>query len=107
MNGLIDLNQQDWKEKKHGTSGGKHGGNNLWEKYKTRNEYVRIQRKEEGNFERKIIEKCKNESKVFYRYINEKIKNREGVDKLKVEGIVYKDALQQAEVLTDCIYKSK
>ena len=23
MNGLIDVNQQDWKEKKHGTSEGK------------------------------------------------------------------------------------
>ena len=29
----------------------------------------------------------------------EKIKSMEGVDKLKVEGTVYKDVLQQAEVM--------
>ena len=45
------------------------------------------------------MEKQKNKPKLFYRYINGKIKNREGVDKLKVEDTVYKDALQQAEVM--------
>ena len=68
------------------------GGRNLWEEYKTtRNEYVRIWR-EESNFERNIIEKCKIEPKLFYRYINGKMKSKGGVDKLKVEGTVYKDA---------------
>ena len=51
------------------------------------------------NFERNIIEKCKIEPKLFYRYINEKIKSREGVDKLNVEGTVYEDVFQQAEVI--------
>ena len=30
------------------------------------------------------------------------MKSREGVDKLKVEGTVYEDALQQAEVMNKC-----
>ena len=46
-----------------------------------------------------MIERSKNEPKLFYRYISGKMKSREGVDKLKVEGTVYRDALQQAEVM--------
>ena len=56
-------------------------------------------RKEGNNFEKNIIEKDKNEPQLFYRYVNGKLKSREGVDKLKVEGTVYEDALQQAEVI--------
>ena len=29
------------------------------------------------------------------------MRNREGLDKLKVEGTVYEDALQQAEVMNE------
>ena len=32
----------------------------------------------------------------------EKMKNREGVDKVKVEGTVYEDALQQTGVMNKC-----
>ena len=51
---------------------------------------------------RNIIEKYISEPKLFYKYINEKIINREGIDKLKVKSTVYKDALQQAEVMNKC-----
>ena len=32
------------------------------------------------------------------------MKSREGVDKLKVEGTVYEDALQQAEIMNKCFW---
>ena len=51
---------------------------------------------------RNIIEKCKYEPKLFYGYINWKIKNRKGVDKPKLESTVYKDALQLTEVINKC-----
>ena len=58
---------------------------NIWDKYKIfRNEYVKIRREEASNFGSNMIEKCKSEPKLFYRYINGRIKTREGVDKLKV-----------------------
>ena len=88
INDLIeDVNQQDWKEKKHGTSGGKKEE----ETYGRNTKQLKMNEKYNG--------KCKNEPKLFYRYINEKIKSRERVDKLKVEDTVHKDVLQLAEVM--------
>jgi len=49
-----------------------------------------------------MIEKCKDEPKMFYRYINGKIKNKEEINRLKVNAIVYEDALLQAEVMNKC-----
>jgi len=81
------------------------GSHKLWEKYKlARNEYVRIRREEERNYEKNIVEKCKDEPKLFffYRYVNGKMKTKEGINRLKVDGVVYEDALPQAEVMNKC-----
>ena len=40
-----------------------------------RNEYVRV-RREENRYEKDIVDKCKEEPKLFYRFINGKIKQR-------------------------------
>ena len=37
---------------------------------RARNDYVKIRREEERSFEESIIDKCKEESKLFYRFIN-------------------------------------
>ena len=41
-----------------------------------RNEYVRIRREEERKFEKDVVEKCKEEPKLFYRFINKKMKHK-------------------------------
>ena len=46
-----------------------------------------------------MINNVKTNQNFCINYVNEKIKNSKGVDKLKVEGTVYEDALQRA-VLT-------
>ena len=71
--------------------------------YKTeRNEYVRIRREEEKNFERGIVEKCKKEPKLFYKFVNGKLKEKQGIEKLKFEGKIYYDPRQQAEIMNQC-----
>ena len=37
-----------------------------------RNEYVKARREEEINFEKDIVEKCKKQPKLFYRFVNRK-----------------------------------
>ena len=72
----------------------------MWERFKTtRNEYVRIRREEKINYEKNIIEKCKEEPKLFYRFINGKLKTKKGINKLKVDGIIYEDMHSQAEIM--------
>ena len=72
----------------------------MWERFKTtRNEYVRIRREEKINYEKSIVEKCKEEPKLFYRFINGKLKTKEGINKLKVDGIIYEDKYSQAEIM--------
>ena len=39
-----------------------------------RNEYVRLRREEEKRYEKNIVDKYKEEPKLFYRLINGKIK---------------------------------
>ena len=50
---------------------------------KARNEYCRIRKEEEIKFESDIVKKCKEEPKLFYRYVNGKLKHKDGIDKLK------------------------
>ena len=53
----------------------------LWELYKReRNDYTRIRREEARMYERNIVEKCRDEPKLFYRFINRKIKNKKSAD---------------------------
>ena len=47
-----------------------------------RNEYVRIRREEEIAFKKDVVEKCGNEPKLFYKYINGKMKCTETIDKI-------------------------
>ena len=69
-------------------------------KYKSeRNEYVRIRREEEIKFERDIVEKCKEEPKLFYRYVNGKMKNRDSITKLRENDIIYEDPKEMSEIL--------
>ena len=81
----------------------KRGGRKNWEEFKSaRNEYVRVLREEERDYEKGVVDKCKNEPKLFYRYVNGKMKNKQSIDRLKVENILYDDAQSQAEIMNTC-----
>lgn len=66
---------------------------------RARNEYVRVRREEERNYEKNIVNKCKEEPKLFYRYVNGKLKKKDGIEKLKLNGEIYEEARKQAEVM--------
>ena len=72
------------------------------ENYKeARNEYIRIRREVERNFEKDVVEKCKEEPRLFYKYINGKITNRETIDKVSKEGITYQTAEEISEIMNE------
>ncbi|XP_050725009.1 uncharacterized protein LOC127002828 [Eriocheir sinensis] len=64
-----------------------------------RNEYVKIRREKEKGYEKDIVEKCKEEPKLFYRFINGKIKPRKKVGRLKDGNKVIKDSKDMTELL--------
>merc|ERR1712035_231967 len=57
---------------------------NHWINYKDkRNEYVNIYKIERINYKKDIVEKCKDQPKLFYVYVNGKLKKKKGISKLK------------------------
>ena len=56
-----------------------------------RNQYVKIRRGEQKNYEKNIVDKCKEEPKLFYRYINGKLKNKDEIIKLVDNGKIIED----------------
>ena len=76
---------------------------NHWINYKDkRNEYVNIRKIERINYEKDIVEKCKDQPKLFYGYVNGKLKKKKGISKLKRDDVIYEDAEQIAEVMNGC-----
>ena len=70
------------------------------EKYvKARNDYIQIRREEESKYEERIVSKCKEEPKMFYKFINRKLKTKEGVVRLKQGEIRYENDRDLANVL--------
>ncbi len=43
---------------------------------------------------------------MFYTFINGKLKTKEGLSKLKVDGIIYEDAYSQAEIIISKSFQS-
>ena len=54
---------------------------------------------------KKIVDKCKEESKLFYRFINGKIKPKEIITRLKKHNEVYEDLKEMSEVLNENLKK--
>ena len=67
-----------------------------------RNESVRINREEKYNYEKRIMDKCKSDPKLFYRHVNSKMKKREGISSLKVDGVMYDQEQDMSEVMNRC-----
>ena len=73
-----------------------------WQEYTTaRNIYIKIHREERKNYERDIIRKCKDQPKLFYRYVNGKLKNKHVIEKLSRDGAEYSEDLEMAEVINE------
>lgn len=68
---------------------------------RARNEYSKIRKEEEKHFESDIVGKCKEEPKLFYRYVNGKLKHRDGIDKLRKEGIIYETPEEMSEIMNE------
>ena len=67
-----------------------------------RNKYITIRQEERRNYEKDIVDKCKDQPKLFYRYVNGKLKNKSEITKLKTNNEVYDDAQEMAEVMNNC-----
>ena len=67
-----------------------------------RNESVGINREEKYNYEKGIMDKCKSDPKLFYRHVNSKLKKREGISSLKVDGVMYDQEQDMSEVMNRC-----
>ncbi len=80
----------------------RHRNDNNREQYKeARNEYVRIRREEERRYERDIVEKCKDEPKLFYKHIKGKMVSKETIDKLEKDGRKYEKEEELCEVMNE------
>ena len=70
----------------------------LWTEYKKkRNEYVKIRKREQRNYEKNIVENCKAQPKLFYRFINGKLKTKDDIVRIKNEGEVIENPEAVAE----------
>ncbi len=64
-----------------------------------RNSYVQARREAQRKYEKYIVDKCINEPKLFYRFINGKMKQKVGISRLKVEDEVYEDDDSICEIM--------
>ena len=71
-----------------------------WKEYViARNESVKIMREEKQSFEKDIMDKCQSDPRLFYKHVNGKRKNWEGITKLVVDGEEQTKARGMAEVM--------
>ncbi len=76
-----------------------------WKKYvDERNKYIQIHR-EKRNSEKEHHRQCKDQPKLFYLYVNWKLKNKVGINKLQVDGVVYEETGRMVEVMNNCFQK--
>ena len=69
-----------------------------------RNKYVNFRREERRNYKKDIVNKCKYYQKLFYRYVNSTLKNKEIISKLIINDEIYEDAEEMAEVMNSCFH---
>ena len=78
----------------------RHGGEGAYNRYKTaRNKYTKIRREAEVEYQRDIVNKCKDEPKLFHNYIKSKIKVKDKIQCLTDQGKTYSDEKEICELL--------
>ncbi len=71
----------------------------LWNNYiRKRNEYVKTCIDEQKNFEKNVVEKCKDQPKLFYKFINGKLKSKDEISMVKAGEETVDDPEEVAEV---------
>lgn len=74
----------------------------LWENYTSaRNDNVQLCREGERNCEKDIVEKCKDQPKMFFQFLNSKLKDKEGISKLEVNEVEYMKPTQMPELMNE------
>lgn len=63
--------------------------------------YVKIGRG--GNFEKNIVGKFKDQPKLLYKFINGKLKNRDVIQKVKINSETFDGTSEIAEVMNNCL----
>ena len=71
------------------------------EYHKARNNYTKIRREEEANYEKNIVDKYDSDPKLFYKFINGKTKIKSAIQRLKVDGKIIEDEKDMAQILND------
>ncbi len=66
-----------------------------------RNKYFRIRREEEKQLEKDVVKKCEEDLKLFYRYINGKMINRETIDKIVKGERIYQTVEEMSEIMNE------
>ena len=66
-----------------------------------RNRYVEVRRKAQKEYERKIVENCESEPKLFYKFINGKLNRKEVIEKVKVGEEIYEEVSDIVEILNN------
>lgn len=76
-----------------------------WNKYKRlRNEYVRIRKQEARNYEKNIVDKCESDPKLFYRYVNSKMKITDKIMRLREGDNIYDDDEKMCEIMNNALH---
>ena len=68
---------------------------------KMRNDYVSIRREEEIKFEKDVVGKCKDDPKLFYRYVNGKMTYKDTTVKLIKEKRIYDTEEEMSELMNE------
>ena len=78
----------------------RHGGERAYNRYKTaRNEYTKVRREAEVEYQRDIVDKCEKEPKLFHSFIKSKIKVKDKIQSLADQGKIYSDEEEICELL--------
>ena len=76
------------------------------EAYKmARNNYVKVRRDEEKKYEKSIIDKCKEEPKLFYKHLKRKLNRREDIKTIRENGQIYENDKDISEVMNNNFQK--
>ena len=77
----------------------RHGGQRAYDNYKkARNEYTRIRREAQRNYEKDIVVKCQDQPKLFYSYVKSRIKVTDKIQSIMEEGKSYTNEEDICEV---------
>ena len=79
-----------------------------WEReaYKVaKNRYVEVRRQAQKEYEKRIVEKCDCDPKMFYKFVNGKLKKKEAVERVRLGDEIFENDKDIAEILNKSFCK--